>query len=148
MVDKTKYVDQYFEVDQNGQFRLHVYLGNQKISTIDDENSYFPVDDHLGSQTIITDQQGEIVETNDYDDYGNVIHSQSSINNSYKFTGKELDTETDLQYFGQRYYDSNISQFVSIDPLLINAPYKFLADPQQLNSYSYGRNNPVVLVDK
>lgn len=148
VVDKTKYVDQYFEVDQNGQFRLHVYLGNQKISTIDDENSYFPVDDHLGSQTIITDQQGEIVETNDYDDYGNVIHSQSSINNSYKFTGKELDTETDLQYFGQRYYDSNISQFVSIDPLLINAPYKFLADPQQLNSYSYGRNNPVVLVDK
>lgn len=148
ITDKTKYVDQYFEVNQNGQFKLYVYLGDQKIATIDNDDNYFNLDNHLSSHTIITNPTGQIVETNDYDDYGSVIHSESSINNDYKFTGKEFDTETGLQYFGQRYYDSDVGRFASIDPLLISEINQFLSDPQQLNSYSYSRNNPISLVDK
>ncbi len=36
----------------------------------------------------------------------------------YKFTGKELDTETGLYYFGARYYDARISRWISADPAL------------------------------
>lgn len=148
VIDKTKYIDKYFEMDQDGDFKAHIYLGDQKISTLDNQDLYFPLSDHLGSPTIITDSVGQAVEINNYEDFGNVIHSESSVDNSYKFTGKELDTVTGLQYFGQRYYDSNISKFSSIDPLLLKNPNSFLVDPQQLNSYSYGRNNPISLVDK
>lgn len=147
VVDKTKYVDEYFEIDQDGDFKLHIYLGNQKIATTDNEDLYFPISDHLNSHTIVTDQSGEVVESNDYGDFGNIIHSNSTIDNDYKYTGKELDTGTGLQYFGQRYYDSNISQFISIDPLLVNLPYDLLADPQKLNSYSYVYNNPIKYID-
>lgn len=147
VIDKTKYVDQYFEVDQNGNFKVHIYLGDKKIATTDNQELYFNVDDHLNSPTIVTDQSGEVVETNDYDDYGNIVHSQSAIDNSYKFTGKELDAATGLQYFGQRYYDSNVSHFTSIDPLLISDPYTLLSDPQKLNSYSHVYNNPIKYTD-
>ena len=41
----------------------------------------------------------------------------------------------------------NIGRFLSIDPLLIYQPASFLADPQQLNSYSYARNNPISFID-
>ena len=36
----------------------------------------------------------------------------------YKFTGKELDNETGLYYFGARYYDARISRWISADPAL------------------------------
>ena len=58
-----------------------------------------------------------------------------------------MDSETDLQYFGQRYYNAPSGRFVSIDPLLLADPGRFLADPQQLNSYSYARNNPIAWID-
>ncbi|HOJ25279.1 MAG TPA: RHS repeat-associated core domain-containing protein [Bacteroidales bacterium] len=35
----------------------------------------------------------------------------------YKFTAKELDNETSYTYFGARYYDSELSGWLSVDPL-------------------------------
>ena len=60
-------------------------------------------------------------------------------------SGKERDTETGLDYFGARYYGSNMGRFMSADPLYIEA--KRLADPQKLNLYAYARNNPLKFVD-
>ena len=58
------------------------------------------------------------------------------------FTGKELDDETGLNYYGARYYDAKIGRFVSIDPWEGN-----LTDPQSLNKYSYTLNNPLKFND-
>jgi RHS repeat-associated protein len=58
-----------------------------------------------------------------------------------KFTGKERDDETGLDYFSARYYSSNQGRFTSADPLYIDL--RRLTDPQQLNLYSYARNNPL-----
>jgi hypothetical protein len=59
-----------------------------------------------------------------------------------------------------RYYDSSRGQFVSEDPvfralgnndqvkqLTQRETAAFLADPQQMNSYGYGRDNPVLIRD-
>jgi RHS repeat-associated protein len=148
VIHKDKYVDQYFEVNESGNTKLHIYLGDQKISTIENEQEiYFNLNDHLDSTAIITNETGQVVEINDYEDFGGIINQSSAISNYYKFGGKELDSETSLQYFGARYYDSDTARFVSIDPLLISSPNSFLTDPQQLNSYSYARNNPVRFID-
>ncbi|HXS11613.1 MAG TPA: RHS repeat-associated core domain-containing protein, partial [Acidobacteriaceae bacterium] len=37
-------------------------------------------------------------------------------NMHYKFTGKERDTESGLDYFGARYYASSMGRFMSPDP--------------------------------
>ncbi|MGB4269684.1 MAG: RHS repeat-associated core domain-containing protein [Spirochaetota bacterium] len=42
----------------------------------------------------------------------------STYSTPYKFTGKELDKETGLYYFGARYYDAKISRWISTDPAL------------------------------
>jgi RHS repeat-associated protein len=64
---------------------------------------------------------------------------------SYKFTGKERDSESNLDNFGARYYGSALGRFTSIDPKNITG--QRLRDPQQWNMYSHTRNNPLVFVD-
>ena len=127
--------------------KMHIFLGDQKLATIEDEKIYFNLNDHLGSPTIVTNKDGTIVEQNDYNDFGQLVYASSTINNDYKFSGKEQDEENKLQYFVNRYYDNHLGRFASIDPLLLIQPAKFLSDPQQLNSYSYARNNPISLID-
>jgi RHS repeat-associated protein len=60
-------------------------------------------------------------------------------------TGKERDAETGLDYFGARYYSGAQGRFTAPDPLFIEL--RRLADPQQLNLYSYARNNPLRFID-
>jgi RHS repeat-associated protein len=65
------------------------------------------------------------------------------------FTGKERDSESGLDYFGARYYGSNMGRFMSPDwsAKVAPVPYAKLDDPQSLNLYSYVRNNPLSRVD-
>ncbi|QHN03179.1 RHS repeat-associated core domain-containing protein [Granulicella sp. WH15] len=62
-----------------------------------------------------------------------------------RFTGKERDTESGLDYFGARYYGSNMGRFSSPDPSGLY--YANPTNPQSFNLYSYGRNNPLINID-
>src|SRR5258708_36412043 len=68
---------------------------------------------------------------------------------SKKFTGKERDAETGLDYFGARYLSSSQGRWMSPDwserPVPI--PYADLTDPQTLNLYGYVRNSPLAKAD-
>jgi RHS repeat-associated protein len=65
----------------------------------------------------------------------------------YRFTGQELDSQSNLYYYGQRYYGPNIGKFIQPDPIILNSPEKYLFDPQQHNPYAYARNNPIRFID-
>jgi len=54
----------------------------------------------------------------------------------YGFTGKEFNPDTELNYFGARYYDPNSGRFLTIDPLL-----------QYASPYIYCGNSPLNCVD-
>jgi RHS repeat-associated protein len=62
-----------------------------------------------------------------------------------RYTGKERDTESGLDYFGARYYASNMGRWMSPDwadkPEAV--PYSSLDNPQSLNLYGYVLNNPL-----
>lgn len=66
-----------------------------------------------------------------------------------RYTGKERDTESGLDYFGARYYASNMGRFMSPDwaAKAEPVPYSKLDDPQTLNLYSYVGNNPLSRTD-
>ena len=69
-----------------------------------------------------------------------------------KFTGKERDTETGLDYFGARYYDPAIGRWISVDPALSKMTPNELVEFQdgQLlsnSSYNYTYNNPIIYTD-
>ena len=71
----------------------------------------------------------------------------SAFNEQRKFIGQEFDPDTGLNYLNARYYNSAIARFTSQDPVSLATPEKLLQDPQQLNFYSYARNNPIILSD-
>ena len=58
---------------------------------------------------------------------------------SYTFSAKEKDSETGLSYFGSRYYSSDLSVWLSVDPMSDKYP--------SLSPYTYCADNPVKLVD-
>jgi len=61
-----------------------------------------------------------------------------------RFTSKERDQESGLDYFLARYYSASQGRFASVDPENLGAS---LSDPQSWNGYAYARNNPALFVD-
>ncbi len=114
------------------------------------------VTDQLGTPRMVFDQSGSLanVSRHDYLPFGEEVPAnfRSGIpgygngdNVRQKFTQKERDTETGLDYFGARYYGSVQGRFTSPDPITV-LPERMI-DPQQLNLYAYTRNNPLRFVD-
>ena len=73
----------------------------------------------------------------------NLLSEQSGLKNTTKFghsfTGKEKDSETGYYYFGTRYYNSDLSIWLSVDPMADKYP--------SLSPYNYCAWNPMKLVD-
>ena len=66
-----------------------------------------------------------------------------------RYTGKERDSESGLDYFGARYYGSTMGRWMSpdwSDPAQ-PVPYADLDNPQSLNLYGYVGNNPLSQID-
>jgi RHS repeat-associated protein len=67
----------------------------------------------------------------------------------YLYTGKERDQESNLDFFGARFYASNMGRFMSPDWSSVPqaVPFATLSNPQTLNLYSYAGNNPFGNID-
>lgn len=59
-----------------------------------------------------------------------------------KFTGKERDQETRLDFFGARYMSGAQGRFTSSDRIS-----GWPSQPQSWNQYAYGLNNPIRYID-
>ncbi|MDI6834036.1 MAG: RHS repeat-associated core domain-containing protein, partial [Bacteroidales bacterium] len=59
--------------------------------------------------------------------------------NIFMHTAKELEKETSYTYFGARYYDSELSGWLSVDPMSDKYP--------STSAYMYCSGNPVILID-
>jgi RHS repeat-associated protein len=87
-------------------------------------------------------ENSEIVSAQDYYPYGEILRSYtlgSGANNKYYFTEKERDTETNYDYFGARYYDSELARWLQVDPLADKYP--------GWSPYNYTVNNPLRFID-
>src|SRR5262249_28506441 len=98
----------------------------------------------INSSTLVTAGSGWPVWQATYLPYGEEYNPQIGTEH-YKFTGKERDSETGLDYFGARYYGNALGRFITPDPKGIEL--RHLINPQKLNKYSYVLNNPMTLLD-
>ncbi len=105
--------------------------------------------DYLKRASVITDSAGSIKSESDYYPWGSELQFTSNDSNHYKFTGKERDAETGLDYFGARYYSNALGRFTSADwsPIPHPVPYADFRDPQTLNLFTFVRNLPTVKLD-
>ena len=133
----TFYIDNSFVriMNASGTYdEVYYYDEYDLIAKEDAEGKKFYHPDHLGSTTLVTNEAGEVVEETVYDPYGAV---QEGGNERHDYEGKETDF-SGLQYFGARYYDpGKPKRWTQPDSLLPD-----VYDPQQLNRYSFERNNP------
>ena len=75
---------------------------------------YMP--DRLGTIRDISDNTGAVIDHIDYNAFGTVkAESAPSAGDRWKYTGRELDTETGLYQYRARYYDSAAGRFVGQD---------------------------------
>ncbi|MBS0125389.1 RHS repeat-associated core domain-containing protein [Thetidibacter halocola] len=65
----------------------------------------------------------------------------------HRFTGKYLDDDTGLYYYGARYYDPALGRFISPDPLYMADPERCTAQPIACNLFAYANNNPMAFID-
>jgi RHS repeat-associated protein len=138
-----------------------------EYSTVEPANdgTFFRTTDHLGSTRLETDANGDATWCRDYAPFGEEIPSSvgsrsgtgcygSSFAFAQKFTGKERDGESGLDYFLARYMSSPQGRFTSPDPLVWQSWQtgneeeqgrfrEFISNPQNFNLYTYGLNNPL-----
>ncbi len=108
----------------------------------EETDCYWYHPDHLGSSSWITFSDGKAVQHLHYLPWGeDFINQKLSGFDGVRFTfsAKEKDSETGLSYFGSRYYSSDLSVWLSVDPMSDKYP--------SLSPYVYCANNPVKLVD-
>ena len=101
--------------------------------------------DALGSVRAVSNQEGQIVSRHEFLPFGEEWTPGTPQRENKLFTGKERDPETKFDYFGARYYDSQVGRFTTIDP--VYTWKENLADPQRWNRYAYVRNNPLRYID-
>ena len=113
--------------------------------------------DALGSTRMVTDSSGAVLSRYDYLPFGEGLLAGnferttgqkyglgSGDPNTVRFTGKERDVETGLDYFEARYMSAAQGRFTSPDPGNAGA---FASNPQSWNAYSYVVNNPLKYTD-
>jgi len=110
-----------------------------------DEGLYYRHGDHLGSTSVLSDEDGLKVADSEvvYAPFGEIREGDLSELTDFGFTGQQLDRSTGgLMYYGARYYLPSLRRFISADTIVPGA-----ANPQSFNRYSYVINNPLVLID-
>ena len=99
----------------------------------------FFLTDHLGSVRVVADENGSVRQVNQYYPYGDLIEDarmvESTSDNRYRFTGKELATETGLYDFSARHLETSMGRFTTIDPLAEKCP--------SVSPYVYCAGDPV-----
>src|SRR3989344_929263 len=103
--------------------------------------------DHLGGTAATTNVEGDVVELSDFHPYGSPRVSLNYIGTpeQRKYAGTERDTS--LDYMLNRYYSSDQGRFINQDRVFWQLPSGILLDPQLMQSYSYARDNPIILKD-
>nr|WP_253677051.1 RHS repeat-associated core domain-containing protein [Treponema sp. OMZ 788] len=144
------------------------HADNNGDTTEQTEKRYYYHADHLQSAQFITNAKGEQYEHIEYTPYGELWIEETAPGIDklpFRFTGKELDEETGLYYYGARYLDPKYSRWLSGDPALNDYIPKATIDDEakkhnenlpgmggvfntvNLHVYHYAGNNPVKYVD-
>jgi RHS repeat-associated protein len=98
----------------------------------------YNLDDHLGSSNVLVDENGTLVNREEYYPFGETSFG-SYAKKRYRFCGKEKDEESGLYYYGARYYAPWLCRFVSVDPLAGDYPF--------YTPFQYAGNQPINFID-
>jgi len=139
----TYYIGNHFEWrSTTGNMGRYYYADGQRIAMRYGSTVYYLLGDHLGSTTLTVTGSGAKYAEQRYYPWGDTRYTYWKTPTAYQFTGQYHDTDLGLYFYNARYYDSYLNRFISPDTIIPDPK-----NPQDLNRYSYTRNNPVRYTD-
>jgi RHS repeat-associated protein len=129
------------EVDQNGAVLARYTQGlniDEPLAELRSGTTSYYQADGLGSITSLSNSAGALANTYTYDSFGKLTASTGSLTNPFRYTARDFDTETNLNYYRTRYYDPQIGRFLSEDSAGFG---------ESVNFYPYVNNNPLTYKD-
>ena len=113
------------------------------VNSLPSTSTRYQFDNHLGSVSLELDENAAVISYEEYYPYGSTSYqagrSAPEVSlKQYRYTGKERDEETGLNYHGARYYASWLGRWTASDPSgTVDGP----------NTYAYVRGNPAGSTD-
>jgi len=135
----------------------YIYMGSRLIAEFNPSTSQYLyyTQDQIGSTRIVTDDTGAVVYATAHDPFGGIQKVwKDDFDPRRKFSDKERDRETGLDYYGARYYSTpdltegqrrGSYRWLSIDPILDTKRAR--ENSQAWNLYSFSGNNPSTFFD-
>jgi RHS repeat-associated protein len=132
--------------ERNGTGIYHIFAGSTRVASLRlNGTAQFYHGDHLGSASVITNENAVKTEKIQYVPFGSYRTADTTNNPplvKYTFTDQEYDSEYGLYNYKARLYDPVVGRFISADGMVPEP-----GNLQAFNRYSYCVNNPVVYVD-
>lgn len=151
----TYYVsEEYIHIQNSSGNYSEVYIWQDGVLVAFENTNgqkRFVLTDHLGSVTVVMDEQGNVIERTFYSPFGEILEGGKE--SRYTFTGKEFDPITREYDFGSRRYKPEWGIFLQPDRVFYDLTIdemermKAYYTTQRTNPYSYGINNPYRNVD-
>ncbi|TPF19473.1 DNRLRE domain-containing protein [Priestia megaterium] len=134
------------ETDPTGKVLVsYVYDNSDRPLTMNkDGKTYTFHTNARGDVTKVTDEQGSVVASFEYDSWGNITKETGTFAAQvpFRYAGYRYDLETKLYYLQQRYYNPETGRFLTLDPFLGDKE-----NPITQNGYNYADNNPIMKID-
>jgi len=107
-----------------------------------DGTLYYVLKDHLGSASVVTNASGTTVGEDRFYPFGETRFTTGTMYTDKLFTGQREMEGLGIYHFNARFYSPKLGRFLSADTIVPG-----YANPQNLNRFSYVRNNPLRYTD-
>ena len=132
------------ELSEGGKVQKRYIRGNDLVYAdegTDTEKQYYVANPH-GNVVQLTDENGAVIKTYEYDSFGNEVNPDRKDDNPFRYCGEYYDKETEEVYLRARYYQSAVGRFLTRDT------YTGEEDESlSLHLYTYCENDGVNSVD-
>ena len=128
------------ELDKSGEVQKRYIRGNDLIYAdkgTDTDKKYYVTDPH-GNVVQLTDENGKVVKTYEYDSFGNEVKADKKDDNPFRYCGEYYDKETEEIYLRARYYQPSVGRFITRDTYTGEDD-----EPLSLHLYTYCANDGV-----
>ena len=141
---KTIYVGGIYEVDKSsggavtGTKTYYPAAGAMRVGS----TLYYVLKDHLGSASVVTNSSGTVVGEDRFYAFGETRFTTGTMFTDKLFTDQREMADLGIYHYQARFYSPKLGRFLSADTIVPG-----YTNPQNLNRYSYVRNNPIKYID-
>ena len=132
------------ELSEGGKVQKRYIRGNDLVYAdegTDTEKQYYVADPH-GNVVQLTDENGAVIKTYEYDSFGNEVNPDKKDDNPFRYCGEYYDKETEEIYLRARYYQQALGRFLTRDTYTGEDD-----EPESLHLYVYCENDGVNYCD-